>query len=126
MAAPAVAAMRRPQPDFAPNELMSHRGHNSSGVTIRVEVRLFNSLAAHGGPGGNIREMELEAGATIEDILTSLRLPREKVHYVLRNGRDVTPRLGAPVEVGVFLEDGDVVALSGPVPYSWGYGAPVM
>ena len=41
--------------------------------------------------------------------------------------RDVTPgRVGAPVNRGHEIVEGDVVALSGPVPYSDGYGAPVV
>jgi hypothetical protein len=54
-------------------------------------------------------------------------LPKDKVFLVLRNGRDVTPGLvGAEVNVETALEDGDVIAFSGPVPYSYGYGAPVV
>ncbi len=102
------------------------KGHNSDGVMVRVEVRLFNSLARHMGPGNNIRSMEFPAGSTIADIIEQLRIDRRDVFYVLRNGRDVSKRLGEPVNLDVFLEDGDTIALSGPVPYSWGYGAPVM
>ena len=105
---------------------MSHIGHNSADVTVRVEVRLFNSLSQHLGPGNNIQHMEFPAGSTIADILERLRIDRKRVFYVLRNGRDVTKELHGPVNVDVFLEEGDVIALSGPVPYSWGYGAPIM
>ena len=105
---------------------MSHIGHNSADVTVRVEVRLFNSLSQHLGPGNNIRQMEFPAGSTIADILERLRIDRKRVFYVLRNGRDVTKELHGPVNVDVFLEEGDVIALSGPVPYSAGYGAPVV
>ena len=45
----------------------------------------------------------------------------------MTNGRDVTPgRVGAPVSSDREIADGDIVALSGPVPYSYGYGAPVV
>ena len=41
--------------------------------------------------------------------------------------RDVTPgRVGAPVNRDHEIVDGDVVALSGPAPYGYGYGAPVV
>ena len=105
---------------------MSNLGHNSADVTIEVEVRLFNSLSRHLGPRNNIQRMELPAGSTIADILERLRIDRSKVFYILRNGRDVTRSLDGPVEVDAFLEEGDVIALSGPVPYSFGYGAPIM
>ena len=45
----------------------------------------------------------------------------------MTNGRDVTPgRVGAPVNSDREIAIGDIVALSGPVPYSYGYGAPVV
>jgi len=106
--------------------VMSQLGHNSADVKVRVEVRLFNSLSQHLGPRNNIVKMEFEAGSTIADIVEKLRLERDKIFYILRNGRDVTRQLHGPVDVSAFLEDGDVIALSGPVPYSFGYGAPVM
>ncbi len=105
---------------------MSQIGHNSSDVKVRVEVRLFNSLSRHLGPRNNIQQMEFDAGSTIADIVERLKLDPEKIFYILRNGRDVTSELHGPVDTSAFLEDGDVIALSGPVPYSFGYGAPVM
>ena len=47
---------------------------------------------------------------------------------VLRNGRDVSPGLyqGGNVNTEAYLDEGDVIAFSGPVPYSFGYGAPVV
>ena len=40
-------------------------------------------------------------------------------------GRDGHRRL-LSLPAGSTIDDGDVVALSGPVPYSWGYGSPVV
>ena len=66
-------------------------------------------------------------GSTIRDVLALWGLPRKEVFLVLRNGRDVTPGLvGADVNVEAVLDQGDVIAFSGPVPYSYGYGAPVV
>jgi hypothetical protein len=42
------------------------------------------------------------------------------------NGRDVTKRLGDNINLEYVLTDGDEIALSGPIPYSWGYGSPVV
>jgi hypothetical protein len=55
-------------------------------------------------------------------------LPIPEIFLVLRNGRDVTPGIyqGGVVNTEVALDDGDVIAFSGPVPYSWAYGAPVV
>ena len=63
----------------------------------------------------------------MRDVLAFWGLPDDEVFLVLRNGRDVTlGRVGAPVQLGGALDDGDVIAFSGPVPYSFGYGAPVV
>lgn len=102
-------------------------GDNSGELTIRVEVRLFNSLARFGGVGGAVQLLELPVGGTVGDVISALRMPSDKVFLVLKNGRDVTRGVcGGPVNLNHVLENGDVVALSGPVPYSWGYGAPVV
>jgi hypothetical protein len=103
-------------------------GHNAGGATIAVEVRLFNSLTRHAGPEGPVRRMEFEAGATIGDVVDRLRLPPADVFLVLRNGRDVSPGVygGGRINREATLDEGDVIAFSGPVPYSFGFGAPVV
>jgi len=100
-------------------------GHNVAGITIDVEVRLFNSLARFCANGGR-RIVSLPAGSSVGDILRRLGIPAGEVHLAFRNGRDVTPSLKGPINAEHAVEAGDVVALSGPVPYSWGYGAPVV
>lgn len=101
-------------------------GHNTQDITIETEVRLFNSLFRYYGEIKAPRRLRLPAGSSIGDLLIQLGIPANKVHLSLVNGRDVTPRLEGGIETGHPLQDGDIVALSGPVPYSWGYGAPVV
>ncbi|MGI9405952.1 MAG: MoaD/ThiS family protein [Hyphomicrobiaceae bacterium] len=103
-------------------------GHNSEGATLRVEVRLFNSLSRYGEHGRVCHHVEIGPGATIGDLMRRFKLPVSDIFLVLRNGRDVTPGLfgGGTVNEKVVLEDDDVVAFSGPVPYSYGYGSPVV
>lgn len=101
-------------------------GHNVLDITLTVEVRLFNSLYRFAGGSRGVVRLLLPAGSTVGDIVRELSIPRDRIYLVLRNGRDVTPRLHTPVNTDAVLDDGDVVALSGPVPYSWGYGAPVV
>ncbi len=101
-------------------------GHNSAGLLIKVEVRLFNSLARFGGREGFRRMLSLPAGSTVGDILHRLDLPASEVFLALRNGRDITPSLHSDLNTEKAVDDGDVIALSGPVPYSWGYGSPVV
>jgi len=100
-------------------------GHNSGAIQITVEVRLFNSLVPHGG-GRPFQTLTLPAGSTVGDVIRHFGIPARDVYLVLINGRDPTPTLGDIVNMNRTLEEGDVVALSGPVPFSWGYGAPVV
>lgn len=103
-------------------------GHNAQQAIVRIEARLFNSLAKYVGGDGLVRRLELSAGATIGDVVAALKLPVPEIFLVLRNGRDVTPGIyqGGVINDAVVLEDGDIIAFSGPVPYSYGYGAPVV
>jgi hypothetical protein len=103
-------------------------GHNSRAALIEVEARFFNSLARYSGTDGLTRKLTLPAGTAVGEIIALFALPLRDIYLVLRNGRDITPGLyqGGVVNTGVVLEDGDVIAFSGPVPYSWAYGAPVV
>lgn len=103
-------------------------GHNSQGVTISIEVRFFNSLAKYSGGEGLVRHLEVPPDETIGTLVDRLKLPLNEIFLVLRNGRDISPGLymGGNVNVEAGLTEGDVVAFSGPVPYSYGYGAPVV
>ena len=103
-------------------------GHNAGGAVLRIEARFFNSLAKYSGVDGLARKLELEAGATVGDLIRMFAMPAPEIFLVLRNGRDITPGLyqGGVVREDVVLDDGDVIAFSGPVPYSYGYGAPVV
>ncbi|WP_035693339.1 MoaD/ThiS family protein [Azospirillum halopraeferens] len=100
-------------------------GHNSRSTRIAVEVKLFNSLSRHGN-GKPFHALALSAGATVGDVVRHFAIPADSVYLVLVNGRDVTRTLGDGVNLDRELDDGDVVALSGPVPFSWGYGAAVV
>ena len=97
-------------------------GHNVLGMTVTVEVRLFNSLHKYGGK----HTLTLPAGSSVGDILERLGIPAGQIHLALRNGRDITPSLYSTINTETALDEGDVIALSGPVPYSWGYGAPIV
>jgi len=102
-------------------------GHNRTGTEIEVEVRLFNSLARFGNGRGARFRLGLEEGATVGEVLASLGVPVREVYLAFVNGRDITPGVvGKAVRAAHELEHGDVLALSGPVPYSFGYGTPVV
>ena len=103
-------------------------GHNTSGGTIRVEVRLFNSLSKFTRSETFAEKVDVPAGATVGDLIQRFKLPVPDIFLVLKNGRDITPGIyqGGVVNTEACLDDGDVIAFSGPVPYSYGYGAPVV
>jgi len=71
-------------------------------------------------------EITYPVGSTIGDIVKDFNVPLPELFLILVNGRDVAPGVVGDVRLAHQLEDGDVVALSGPVPYSFGYGAPVV
>ncbi len=102
-------------------------GHNSQDVLVTVEVRLFNSMTKYANGNGRQCKLVLPAGTSVGELAERLRIPRRDLFLVLVNGRDITPGLvGAGVKDYHTIEDGDVVAFSGAVPYSYGYGAPVV
>jgi len=101
-------------------------GDNSSNVEICVEVRAFNSLVRFMADRSRRCQMALPAGSTVADILSQLNIPEHEVFLVLCNGKDITPGLKDSVDTNFQPKADDVIALSGPVPYSWGYGAPVV
>ncbi len=102
-------------------------GHNSQDVVVKVEVRLFNSIVKYADAEGPRRQLALPAGTTVGELAERLRIPRDELFLVLVNGRDITPGLvGGDIKDYHLIEDGDVVAFSGAVPYSYGYGAPVV
>lgn len=113
------------QPPSPTNNLI---GHNALGAVLKIEARFFNSLAKYSGVEGVSRKLELPAGVTVGDIIRMFALPLSDIYLVMRNGRDITPGLyqGGVVNQDVALDDGDIIAFSGPVPYSFGYGAPVV
>ena len=101
-------------------------GDNSGDVEFEIEVRAFNSLARFLNDRSRRCLLSIPAGSTVGDILERLEIPARDVFLVLCNGKDVTPGLDDGVHTAFQPEPGDVIALSGPVPYSWGYGAPVV
>jgi hypothetical protein len=104
------------------------RGHNAAGATITIEARFFKSLARYSGGNGLVRKIEVPADETVGELIARLKMPMDEIFLVLRNGRDISPGLyrGGNVNIEAGLTDGDIIAFSGPVPYSYGYGAPVV
>jgi sulfur carrier protein ThiS len=90
-------------------------------MKIDIEIRLFNSLSKYG-----IKQLGLQEPCTVADALDQLPIPPEEIYVALLNGKNITESLGGMVEGGHRLIDGDTLALSGPIPFSRAYGAPVV
>ncbi len=103
-------------------------GHNSQGATIAIEVRLFNSMSKFTTSPTFSEKIEVPPDTTVGDLVARFGLPLHDIYLVLRNGRDINAGLykGGNVDLTAGIADGDVIAFSGPVPYSPGYGAPVV
>jgi sulfur carrier protein ThiS len=102
-------------------------GHNIADIDVCVEVRFFNAICRYAGPHGLRRRVTVPAGTSVGELVDGLGVPRKELFLVLVNGRDITPGLvGDAIKDHHVLDDGDVIALSGAVPYSYGYGSPVI
>ncbi|MCP3663380.1 MAG: hypothetical protein GY696_12945 [Gammaproteobacteria bacterium] len=88
---------------------------------MKIEVRLFNSLGRYG-----VNSLQLPDAATVDLALSNLAIPESEIYLTLLNGRNIMTALGGDIERHHPLTDGDVLALSGPVPFSRAYGAPVV
>ena len=86
---------------------------------MEIEVRLFNSLTKYGSG-----KLEVPEGSRVADVLQNLKIPPEEIHLVLLNGRNLGKVTDSEVQQP--LGPGDVLALSGPVPWSRGYGSAVV
>lgn len=94
---------------------------------INLQVRLFNSLARYAEEGNPVA-LSVPEGSTIGDVLQRLAVPEEEIFLLTLNGRNVMRGFGfsSGIETEHALRDGDVLSFSGPVPFSRGYGSPVI
>ncbi len=76
------------------------------GATIRIIVLLGGHLRKEAGEGRQEFELELASGSQVEDLLSRLGLPPDRVKMIMVNGRGAT--LNTPTA------DGDRVALFPP------------
>ena len=67
-------------------------------------------------PGG------LVGCATMHELVRRLPRPR-KIVMLIKSGAPVDSVIG---KLRPLLDEGDVIAFSGPVPYSYGFGAPIV
>lgn len=118
---------------MTPTEILDQNasfGHNSGDTLVRFVVKGFNSVSPFVKKHGAPRPMELPVGATIRDVVEKLGIPNHTIFLAMKNGRDVTtglyPSSEPEVNLDVEIEDGDHISFSGPVPYSYGYGAPIV
>lgn len=94
---------------------------------IQVEIRFFNSLTRYNG-GQVRRALAVPSPARVETVLRRLPVPESEIFLALLNGRNIMRGFGcgSGIEEELPLREGDTLALSGPVPFSRGYGAAVV
>ena len=100
-------------------------GHNSGDLQMQVELRMFNRVFADFGDGKVKHPVTLPVGTSVGEVLAQYSIPESEVFIAFVNGTDITTEPGR-VHLSYELQEGDRLALSGPVPYSWGYGAPIV
>jgi hypothetical protein len=91
---------------------------------IEIEVHVFNSLVKFVGRYEPLR-VSLPTGARPSEVAQRLGIPEREIYAAWRNGENILTTFGGDFERHVVLEHGDRLALSGPIPFSRGYGAPV-
>jgi molybdopterin converting factor small subunit len=81
---------------------------------MNITLKLFASLTDYlpvQARYTNLVELEVEAGATVAQVVERFKLPAAMVHLVLINGRYVEPARRA----GQSLAPGDVLAIWPPI-----------
>jgi len=108
-----------------PSPSPAHRSETRTN-SISIEVRFFNNLARFTSSRTFSERVEVPVGTTVGDLIERFRLPLADIYLVLQNGRDITPGIfqGGVVDEAAVVEDGDAIAFSGPVPYSYTPCAP--
>lgn len=76
---------------------------------MRVNVKVFATLTRHfpALPLGSALNVELEEGATVEELLKKIGISPSDVIIVLRNGK--------ACQISQVLEEGDILSLFPPV-----------
>ncbi len=94
---------------------------------IQVEVRLFNSLCKYGNATNRFR-FKLPIDTTVGGVLKRINIPEKEIFLLMHNGKNIMRGFGfeSGIETEHILRDGDILAFSGPVPFSRGYGSPVI
>lgn len=92
-----------------------------------IEIRLFNTLARYAPAPGARFTLHLPEAATDADALARVDVPRARIFRTLAQWPEPRGGVGfdAVIEDWQALVSGDVLAFSGPVPYSTAYGTPV-
>jgi hypothetical protein len=90
---------------------------------IEIELCLFNSLARY--MPEVVSRLSVPKGTQAGELAQRLCIPAREIYAAWRNGRDIMTTFGGGLQLGVTLQEGDRLALSGPIPFSRGYGSPV-
>lgn len=79
-------------------------------ITFKLFAMLTDYLPAQ-ARAGNVLALDVQAGATIDQVIEQFGLPRKLVHLVLVNGLYVAPQARA----AHVLKEGDTLAIWPPI-----------
>jgi len=82
---------------------------------MELEVRLYNSMRKPGEPMS--KRLKLDREITVGDLVERLGIVGEKIFVAFKNGKPLGRGLAAAAHEVV--RNGDTLALSGPIPFSW-------
>jgi hypothetical protein len=86
---------------------------------IAITTKFFNSLQKYAGAHKFQMEMFIPLDSTIESLIRALGIPSLEVHLVIKNGRAISWPIQDTSIAAEPIINGDVIALSGPVPFNW-------
>jgi sulfur carrier protein ThiS len=88
---------------------------------VGIEVRIYNSLQKFVSQPRFT--LDVDGEVTVAKLVQQLKIDGGEIFVAFKNGTPLGRGYAAAAETTV--GDGDILALSGPIPFSWGYGAPV-
>lgn len=73
---------------------------------MQVEVKVFANLRKYALQSGDFLKVNLEDGATAEELIAKIKIPREKVRVIAVNGsnKPLNHRLSAGDQIALFPE----------------------
>jgi sulfur carrier protein ThiS len=88
---------------------------------VGIEVRIYNSLQKFVAQPRIT--LDIQGQVSVAAQVHQLGIDGREIYVAFKNGKPLGRGMAAAADTT--LSNGDSLALSGPIPFSWGYGAPV-